>query len=88
MSHRQLHFRLNSNVGCLSLSLSEFEVSYFVRRKDDTRGEKLLGSINGDDLVLLFYELSLRSARSFDSSVYLKCGGLVGIVTYLEMSTP
>ena len=65
MSHRQLHFRLNSNVRCLSLSLSEFEVSYFVRRKDDER----YGSINGDDLVLLFYELSLRSARSFDSSV-------------------
>ena len=57
MSHRQLHFRLNSNVRCLSLSLSEFEVSYFVRRKDDTRGDRtrqLLGSINGDDLVLLF----------------------------------
>ena len=59
MSHRQLHFGLNSNVGCLSLSRANLKFTLILFEERTTREaiereKTTFGSVNGDDPVLLF----------------------------------
>jgi len=74
----------------MSLSLSsEFEVLFCSKkgRREAIKREKLLGRINGDDLDATFYEFSLRSARSFDSSVACRAARFFLNVDYEKLGS-